>query len=100
MKAAEESNNSVQSFIYFIICKLLESLSELIVTIECYKMRCLGALIHKILETQVSGFLKSHVIIECLLNQIIHLALKLKELESELVWVLKVLFILDNLGAF
>ena len=99
VKAAEESNNSVQSFINLIICQLLESLSELIVTIERNKMRCLGALIHKVLETQVSGFLKPHIVIECLLNQIVHLALELKEFEGELVWVFQVLLILDNLGA-
>ena len=62
-------------------------------------MRCLWALIHKVLETQVSGFLKPHVVIKCLLNQIVHLALELKELEGELVWVFQVLLILDNLGA-
>ena len=62
-------------------------------------MRCLGALIHKVLETQVSSFLKPHVVIECLLNQIVHLALELKEFEGELVWVFQVLLILDNLRA-
>lgn len=63
-------------------------------------MRSLRALIHKVLETQVSSFLKPHVVIECLFYQIIHLTLELKELEGELVWVLQVLLILDNLGAF
>jgi len=63
-------------------------------------MRSLRALIHKVLETQVSSFLKPHVIIECFLYQIIHLTLELKELEGELVWVLQVLLILDNLGTF
>ena len=88
MKAAEESNNSIKSLVNLIIGQLLESLSELIVTIKCDKMRCLGALIHKVLKTQVSSFLESHVVIECLVNQIVHLALELQELEGELVWVL------------
>lgn len=99
MKAAEESDNSVQSLVNLIICKLLESLSELIVTVECDKMRCLRALIHKVLKTQISSFLKPHVIIECFLDQIIHLALELEELKCELIWVLQVLLILDDLGA-
>ena len=62
-------------------------------------MRCFWALIHKVLETQIPGFLEPHIVVKCLLDQIIHLALELKELQGELVGVLQVLLILHDVGA-
>jgi hypothetical protein len=99
MQAAEKTNNGIEFLVNLVICQLLKPFSKFVVAVERNKMRCFITIIHKVLETQISGFLKPHVIVERLLNEVIHLALELQELDRELDWVVFVLCVLHNLAS-
>jgi len=100
MEAAEESHNSVQSLLNFIITLRFQTFLELVISVKCNKVRSLVAFIHKILKCHISSFLKLHVILKCILDDLVHLLFETKQLCSELQWVFEIVFIFDNLSTF
>jgi len=97
MEAAEEPHNSVQLLINLVIRELLETLLELIVTVERNIMGCPFTFVHEILEGLISVLLEFHIVAKSLLDKIIHLSFELKKFCGELERVFQVFLILDDL---
>jgi hypothetical protein len=97
METAEESDNIVKPLFNFDVTELLESLLELVVTVEGNVVRSLIALVHEILEGHISCFLELHVVVKCHLDEDIHGGLELEKFGGELEWVLPVIVVVHNL---
>lgn len=77
MQAAENSYDSVEFLVNFIIIELFKSFFEFIIAVQSNIMWSSITLVHKILERLISIFLELHIIGESLLDQIIHLSFEL-----------------------
>ena len=80
MQAAEQPDDCVKSLVDFIVAELLELLLELVVGVEGHMVGRLVVLVHEVLERLVSRFLKSHVVVESLLYELVHLLFECQQL--------------------
>ena len=78
MEAAEKFDDSFNLLFNGFLAELLESLFELTIHIKCNILWCSLEFIHEILESNVSGLLESHIVIESICNNLVHLSLQLE----------------------
>lgn len=99
MEAAEQSDDLVQFFIYFFASKTSNILGHYLVTVFGDIVWYVWIKIHKFLEGLVTGLLELNIRVEGVIDQVVNLFLKIKELLNQLFWFFVELFFIDILRA-
>jgi hypothetical protein len=84
MEAAEQPDDGIESVVGLRLTDSFQSSTELVIAISSDIVSSELALVHEVLEGHISVLLESDVILETLLNHLIHFLLQCKQLTSEL----------------